>query len=409
MSVRILHGNVLSFARHYKGPRFHAVLCDPPYELGFMGRKWDSSGVAFNPNTWAAIASVCKPGAMLLAFGGTRTFHRIAVAIEDAGWEIRDTVMWVYGQGFPKSHDVSKAIDREAGAQRERISGPKSGGMAALNKGNAAHGYRDSAYYDDGNMMLSPTPATAAAAQWSGYGTALKPAYEPVIVARLPLDGTVAQNAQTHGTGALAIDACRVRATDGYNEYNVTQGINTARTSYEPRRERRTFEPATNGRWPANLIHDGSDEVLTLFPEVKSGIAVRRNGNAGKGLFPVKIAEGSHDSGYGDTGSAARFFYCAKSSTSERGAGLDNGNLHPTVKPLALTEYLARLILPPELDEPRRLFVPFAGVGSECIGAMRAGWECVTGVELMNDAEHPYVDIARQRIDYYAQQETKLI
>lgn len=393
MSATMHYDEITEWAKAYTGPRFHAVMCDPPYELGFMGRKWDSSGVAFSADTWAAIASVCKPGAMLLAFGGTRTFHRIAVAIEDAGWEIRDTLMWVYGQGFPKSHDVSKAIDREAGAARE---------VVGVNPNSRPNMVRVDA------AVLSPrvdapltAPATAAAAQWAGYGTALKPAYEPIIVARLPLDGTVAHNAMTHGTGALAIDACRVEGNTGETNHELGPRGGYGNLDKD-RKNAKWFKRSgghPTGRWPANLIHDGSDEVLALFPEAGGGTSERvvkrarnkgwANSSPGDGVLAVD--------NYGDAGSAARFFYCAKASTSERNAGLESGNTHPTVKPLALTQYLARLILPPELDEPRRLLVPFAGSGSEVIGAMRAGWDEVEGVEL----EHSHVEIARARIAHW--------
>lgn len=359
MTALIHHGEIVEWTRAYTGHRFHAVMCDPPYELGLMGRKWDSSGVAFNPDTWRAIASVCKPGAMLLAFGGTRTFHRIAVAIEDAGWEIRDTIMWVYGQGFPKSLNL---------------------------KG-----------------------------EWSGYGTALKPAYEPVIVARLPLDGTVAQNVQAHGTGALAIDACRVKTTDklGGGTSNGPTTVSECwdrpfrhdadkREHYAQHAREKIAHAESIGRWPANVIHDGSDEVVTLFPDSAGGAfkgptAWKRNNGIGLEEGVTRIGASNAPDNYGDTGSVARFFYCAKASTSERSAGLYERNAHPTVKPLALTEYLARLILPPELDEPRRLFVPFAGSGSEIIGARRAGWDEVEGVEM----ESAHVDIARSRIAHW--------
>ena len=185
-----------------------SIVTDPPYGLSFMGKDWDHGvpGVAF----WEAVLRVAKPGAHLLAFGGTRTFHRLTCAIEDAGWEIRDCLGWLYGSGFPKSHNIG-----------------------------------------------------------AGRGTALKPAWEPVILARKPLVSTVANNVLRYGTGAINIDGCRVGATDGYTENAVTQGVNTARTSYDWRPERMTFAPSPSGRWPANLIHDGSDEVVGVFPETK--------------------------------------------------------------------------------------------------------------------------------------------
>lgn len=376
---RIISGDVLRFAQHYHGPKFHAVLCDPPYELGFMGKSWDSRGVSFRAETWSAIRSLLVPGAHLLAFGGTRTFHRIAIAIEDAGFEIRDTLGWLYGSGFPKSHDVSKAIDREAGAEREVIGKYGQGFRSA---GSGLEGWQRESHKIDKGIT---TPATDSARAWQGYGTALKPAWEPVIVARNPLAGTVAQNAMEHGAGPLNIDGGRVGdeeiTTRGGDKFPNLYG--TYKTAHESKHL---------GRWPANIIHDGSDEITKVM------------------------------------GDAQRFFYCAKASKRERdeglsgfekklpvfgnavGDGLGRGisgtrqdwpraNHHPTVKPIALTEYLARLILPAAAAGERRILVPFAGSGSECIGAMLAGWETIIGVE----REDEYVRIARARMEYYGQ------
>jgi len=390
---RIINGDVLRFAAHYRGERFHGVLCDPPYELGFMGKSWDSRGVSFRAETWSAIRSLLLPGAHLLAFGGTRTFHRIAVAIEDAGFEIRDTIGFLYGSGFPKSHDVSKAIDREAGAEREvlaRHPSPKG-------KPSDGWGHKSEAFIT--------APATDSARAWQGYGTALKPAWEPVIVARNPLAGTVAQNAIEHGAGAMNVDGGRVAYTDDADKASALSGDAFKRKDTSDKGWSRPWmqdeqkiarmnaeakERAQNGRWPANILHDGSDDVAEVM------------------------------------GDAQRFFYCAKASKRERDEGLGDsierrrsdarpnspdmtgkfpdhdgrvrrGNHHPTVKPLALTEYLARLIVPPAHVESR-LLVPFAGSGSECIGAIRAGWRHVVGVE-QNDE---YACIARARIEHHS-------
>jgi DNA modification methylase len=393
---RIISGDVLRFAAHYRGPKFHAVLCDPPYELGFMGKSWDSRGVSFRAETWAAIGSLLAPGAHLLAFGGTRTFHRIAVAIEDAGFELRDTIGWMYGSGFPKSHDVSKAIDREAGAEREVI-GTKIGRDGAKRNPSlhvapmAQNAYGE--YATSSWAQPITAPATDDARAWQGYGTALKPAWEPVIVARNPLVGTVAQNVQSYGAGALNVDGGRV-ATDEELRRAVA-GWQTVYVGGE-RKPVNTFDlhpEGIYGRWPANIIHDGSDEVTEVM------------------------------------GDAQRFFYCAKAGKRERSEGLEEfekklpvggadkwtetdrrkgegvtasprANHHPTVKPIALTEYLARLILPAAVVEDRRILVPFAGSGSECIGAMLAGWETIIGVE----REQEYAKIARARMEYHTRQ-----
>lgn len=236
---------------------------------------------------WATAAlRVAKPGCHLLAFGGTRTFHRLACAIEDAGWEIRDTLMWVYGSGFPKSHDVSKAIDKAAGARRGII------GEYRMPADSTAPGYRPSQGLGYGSNLEASigrpitAPATDAARQWEGWGTALKPAWEPIILARKPLEGTVAENVQKWGTGAINVDGCRVSGEKGV--------------------------PAQNGRWPANLIHDGSEEVLSLFPCSSDGVASGKS----RGFASDGYVGGSGSNyngepiGYGGSGSAARFFKC---------------------------------------------------------------------------------------------------
>lgn len=388
----IINKDIIQFCkdRDFEEPKFHAVLCDPPYELGFMGKTWDSTGIAFDPKTWKAIADQCHPGAYLLAFGGTRTFHRIAVAIEDAGFEIRDTVMWVYGSGFPKSHNVGKAVDKAEGNEREVV----------------GERHRNVKPYDDENGWNENNTTgdhqyTKGTSPWEGYGTALKPAWEPVIIARLPLNGTVAKNAQRYGSGALNIDGTRVGTEEIKTSGGRTPEEQEDKQKHGLMGRLKYLEPLNTihqGRWPANLIHDGSDEVVGMFP------------------------------GEGEK-SAARFFYSAKVSKRERDAGLegfeekqirrlsggdfaDNSgstnsdkagavtrNSHPTLKPLSLTKYLATLILPPKLDQPRRLLVPFAGAGSEVVGALQAGWDEVVGVEQSKE----YVEIAEARIKHWTE------
>jgi site-specific DNA-methyltransferase (adenine-specific) len=314
----------------------------------------------------------------------------MAVRIEDAGFEIRDMIAWVYGSGFPKSLDVSKAIDKAAGAEREVV-GSKLGQpgyhLHAHDGGEAlGRGLSSSTYETRLASSQITAPATEAARQWAGWGTALKPSLEPITVARKPLAGTVAANVLEHGTGALNVDGCRVGANDGYTENAVTQGINTAQTSYVLRRERRTFEPSANGRWPANLIHDGSEEVVGLFPQTTSGdltpyLNQSRNGHAGVNSEWKTVTR------TGDSGSAARFFYCAKASKADRG----EGNTHPTVKPTGLMRYLCRLVTPPGgivLD-------PFMGSGSTGKAAILEGFRFI-GIE--RDAE--YLAIAEARISH---------
>ena len=380
----ILVGDCFEHLRGMGDCSVDAVVTDPPYELGFMGKAWDSSGVAYRVDLWGEVLRVLKPGGHLLAFGGSRTYHRLACAVEDAGFEIRDQIMWVYGSGFPKSLDVSKAIDKAAGAEREVV------GPGRWNHVKGDNERQREVLIRPGGRHDETAPATDAAKRWSGWGTALKPAHEPVVVARRPLVGTVAQNVLLWGTGAINIDECRVGIGEpipgggGYLGGAATRHDGWARPSHD---HSTGVSPHTLGRWPANLIHDGSDEVLEHFP----------------------------DAG----GSAARFFYCAKAGRAERNAGLDglpklhvdfggNGRLgagfnevthgkapspaqnhHPTVKPVALMRYLVRLVTPPD----GVVFDPFLGSGTTAVAAILEGKRWV-GCELTEE----YVPIIEGRV-----------
>jgi DNA modification methylase len=413
MAWTIHHGDCREVMATLDAESVDAIVSDPPYGLSFMGKGWDHGvpGVEF----WIEAMRVAKPGAHLLAFGGTRTYHRLACAIEDAGWEIRDCVMWVYGSGFPKSHDVSKAIDKAAGAEREVIGSKlgQPGYSLTEGKGGLYGGGFGANGTGEGECAIT-APATDAARQWSGWGTALKPAWEPIIVARKPLVGTVAENVLRHGTGGINVDGCRVGTdrTVTLRSGSLGKGIygGDARVGA-------VVNPP--GRWPANVIHDGSEEVVGLFPAErpsKGGAAFGRAGYDG-GWCPAKDA--AKEIGYGDSGSAARFFYCAKASKADRDEGCegleerahqsgmggampvdDDGkerdrfkavsrNHHPTVKPTALMRYLCRLVTPPGgvvLD-------PFTGSGSTGKGAVLEGFRFI-GIE----REAEYVEIARARI-----------
>jgi site-specific DNA-methyltransferase (adenine-specific) len=409
-----------------------AVVCDPPYGLSFMGKDWDHGvpGVAF----WSAALRVAKPGAHLLAFGGTRTFHRLAVAIEDAGWEIRDTVMWVYGSGFPKSHDVGKGIDKAAGAERELV-GSRTYADGRCRDEEPSGVSRHKGKSGSLNGVMSPSvgitaPATDAARQWDGWGTALKPAWEPIIVARKPLEGTVAANVLAHGVGALNIDGCRVgsetisthsRGTNG--AFPKRPGETSAEESGRVQDQREGLDHSERqGRWPANLIHDGSDEVLAGFPQTTSGSGhVRHAGNVSNGGSGYKSKAGTDAYWQGDTGSAARFFYCAKASKADRDEGCEaleerstafndigfdetkrnrqprenkSRNHHPTVKPTALMRYLCKLVTPPA----GTVLDPFMGSGSTGKAARMDGFGFI-GIE--QDAD--YIAIARARIAHAVQ------
>ena len=413
---KINHANIKEWAANYEGELFDGILCDPPYELGFMGKSWDSSGIAFDTEMWADIYKLLKPGGHLLAFSGSRTYHRMAVAIEDAGFEIRDMIEWVYGSGFPKSLNIGKAVDKIQGNEREFISENYRGKNAGKKSGIM------------GQTVERIDTVTKGTSEWEGYGTALKPAHEPCVLARKPIDKgmTVAGNVLKHGTGGLNIDGTRIATTENRSRDNSKVAPDT----FFGGKKRINQVIDNSGRFPANLIHDGSDEVEAVFPDTgKSGVAVRRNGNKSKGIFPVSIAEGSVDVGFNDSGSASRYFYTAKASKRERNAGLEgfeekpatsrmnasmarmeNGvatneraeqskmqNSHPTVKPLSLTKYLATLIKPPTGG---RLLVPFSGSGSEMIGALQAGWEYVEGVEITEE----YIPIAEARIKHWVSQ-----
>jgi site-specific DNA-methyltransferase (adenine-specific) len=414
MSWNIYHGDCREVMQTLHPESVDSIVSDPPYGLSFMGKGWDHGvpGVEF----WTEALRVAKPGAHLLAFGGTRTYHRLACAIEDAGWEIRDCVMWVYGSGFPKSHDVSKAIDKAAGAEREVV-GPKVTGDGHIqNRKNGTNEYGTFKISQDGIDMLT-APATDAARQWSGWGTALKPAWEPIIVARKPLIGTVAENVLTHGTGGINVDGCIVGTDGGTAKGNPPKdesngifghGINGACDILD----------IGKGRWPANLIHDGSEEVVGLFPRAAGASApVRGSEQSTTGQNGI-LGHFNRVPGpfHGDSGSAARFFYCAKASKADRDEGCDglptirvkmnNGNdaagdpasdrftkmarnHHPTVKPTDLMRYLCRLVTPPGgvvLD-------PFTGSGSTGKAAILEGFRFI-GIE----REAEYVDIAKARI-----------
>lgn len=323
-----------------------SIVTDPPYELGFMGKSWDASGIAFNVEVWQEALRILKPGGFLLAFSGSRTYHRMAVAIEDAGFEIRDQIMWVYGSGFPKSHDVSKAIDKAAGAERERIS--YKGGIAS---GSGNYGGGQSVIHN--GTKNSDKPVTDMAKQWQGWGTALKPAHEPIVVARKPLIGTVAENVLTFGTGGLNIDASRI-GTEGGTRKEPSNDKSTT-FSVGAYLNQKAGTPIDAGRWPANFIHDGSDEVVEFL------------------------------------GEPSKFFYCAKASKRDRNEGLAQSNHHPTVKPTDLMRYLCRLV-----TQPCGLILdPFMGSGSTGKAAVLEGFSFI-GIE--QSAE--YVEIANARIKF---------
>lgn len=358
-----------------------SIVTDPPYELGFMGKKWDSTGIAYNVDVWRECLRVLKPGGHLLAFGGTRTYHRMACAIEDAGFEIRDQIQWLYGSGFPKSMDISKAIDKAAGATREIVGTYET------------HDIRSNGLMDKkGSIEVDITaPSTPKARQWQGWGTALKPANEPICVARKPIsEKTIAENVMKWGTGGLNIDGCRI-GTEVRN--NPQAGfIRRGRTDEEvflgtdKNRPEGTVE--VTGRFPANVILD--EEAGKLLDEqtgiLKSGSNCVRT-KTGSFLEHGGLGKaGDVQVTYGDSGGASRFFYCAKASKKERG----EGNTHPTVKPLSLIKYLITLVTPLNgicLD-------PFEGSGTHQRACIALGFNYI-GFEIDKD----YFKIIQSRAD----------
>jgi DNA modification methylase len=471
VTVRILIGDCTVRLKELRDNSVDSVVCDPPYHLtsivkrfgsenaapakvgktgayarasrGFMGQTWDGGDVAFRPATWAEILRVLKPGGHLVAFSGTRTYHRMAVAIEDAGFEVRDMLSWLYGSGFPKSLDVSKAIDKRPGVARhaefaealkaamrakgytntfdvaEKVVGRRTGAVANWQKyqfpeakwwpalrdlldmsgewdGVIAEAERAKTGERDGNLLaVAPgqandrsatvlditAPATEAAREWQGWGTALKPACEPICLARKPLsEKSVAANVLKWGTGAINVDGCRIEAAEALVRPSIERHDNAvigkgfgAGTQVEPQ-----------GRWPANVCHDGSDEVVAGFPETQNG---GQNWTSAErdGMFGVRKSGIAETNLAGDAGSAARFFYCAKAATEERG----EGNNHPTVKPVALMEWLVKMVTP----KGGTVLDPFMGSGSTALACDRLQFDFI-GCELSPE----YAAIAEARI-----------
>jgi site-specific DNA-methyltransferase (adenine-specific) len=397
--INLLHGDCLEQMKTLDDNSVDSIVSDPPYGISFMAKKWDYDVPSVE--VWKEAMRVLKPGGHALIACGTRTQHRMVVNIEDAGFEIRDVVSWIYGSGFPKSLNVSKAIDKAAGAEREKVPNPRAKQQTAAIGTNVLGDY-------NACDTISPTPATDAAKQWDGWGTALKPACEFFTLCRKPLsEKTIAANVLKWGTGGINIDACRVEGEMG-KDRSLSTPRRTDNTKFGKANE--TINPQSPlGRFPANLIHDGSQEVLELFPE--TGKSSKRpptgkpkytgtdgDSNAMKGSSTIdNTVRGHSDNG----GSAARFFYCAKASKKDRNEGLPTmsenhessekvGNTHPTVKPTALMAYLCRLITPTGgvvLD-------PYMGSGSTGKAAVREGFSFV-GCELDKD----YFDIATARVN----------
>jgi len=486
----IINSDAVKWAREYTGDKFHALLCDPPYHLisgnisfdwsnlggsksvtnkdgrghkkksGFMGKQWDGGDVAFDPATWEAFKGVLHDGAFCMAFASSRGWHRLAVAIEDAGFIIHPSIFgWAYGSGFPKATRIDTQVDKAAGAEREIV-----GKQTWTNGGGSTYEMRMGEKVEVVQDITAP--ATPLAEAWAGhrYGLqALKPALEPIIVFQKPYKGKPVENITRTGAGALNIDGGRIGT--GAKKWETPRGGIWATDSEAS--AKLIDNPA--GRWPANFILTDAEAARRLDEQsgtLTSGKLLTHHKRGGNGLngtktFSIRDRTGEACSFGGDSGGSSRFFYNvaqqldeadavkyqAKASRKERDAGLDgmdkkkdahnlssnacarcgkrvkrngsgNGcecgdlretikletttrNPHPTVKPLDLSRYLATLLLPPDLYAPRRIFIPFAGVGSEMIGAILAGWEDVTGVELTDE----YIPIAEARIKHWSKRQ----
>ena len=331
-------GNSLEVLKTLPENSIDSIVTDPPYEIDFMGKKWDSSGIAYNTELWTECMRVLKPGGMLLAFGATRTYHRMVVAIEDSGLAIKNQLGWMFGSGFPKGLNIGKAIDDKFGLTREVI------GKRKFPDGSEARATsRTGGFNEDKGQAVVTAPASPEAKQWEGWNTQLKPAFEPICLAQKPLEGNYVDNILKWGVGGLNIDGCRIGIESGDDIFaknpHTVGGFGHADAKVYGDSEGSLFS-ASNGRYPSNLIIDDSEEVSELFPD-----------------------------GQGNSGSTSRFFYVAKTNKQDRNEGLETPNGHLTVKPTELMRYLVRLITP----KGGVVLDPFNGSGSTGKACMYEG------------------------------------
>lgn len=381
----IIHGNSLQELKKLQGSSIDSVVTDPPYGLAFMNKKWDYD--VPSKELWTEVLRVLKPGGHLLSFGGTRTYHRMVVNIEDAGFEIRDQIQWLYGSGFPKSHNISKGIDKKFGAEREVVGeNPNHRGQSQM-----INPYTKS-LGQDGSITK---PSTDLAKQYDGYGTALKPANEPICLARKPLsEKTIVDNVLKWGVGGINVDGCRVDGKPRTTHKDGNVVTCEAASGHMKGKKPHGPEPGPQGRFPANIILDEkaaemldeqSGELKTNSTGKGNNVNGSKNINIGGGITPAGIKS--------ETGGASRFFYVAKASKRERNEGLDveNGetNFHPTVKPIKLMQYLTRLVTPKD----GTVLDPFMGSGTTGIACKKEGFDFV-GIELSQE----YFEIAEKRL-----------
>lgn len=433
---QILEGDCLEQLDKLEPNSIDCIITDPPYELHFMGKGWDNAGVSFNKETWKKCLDVLKPGGYLLAFGGTRTYHRIACAVEDAGFEIRDCIMWLYGSGFPKSMNIGLAVDKKLGNESKVVGEGRSGGTSR-------------AYQSEETTTAGAYQLKEAQNEWKGWGTALKPSYEPIIVARKPFKGSLVDNVMEYGVGGINIDECRI----DYNGETPNIGGRAKHTRGEGYGFKALGDECvanTQGRFPANTIltYDENDyeEVCGGFPQSKGGSGKGfKKDDYGFGETATNFGRGDFKP-YNDNGSAARYFYCAKASKKDRDEGLDeleekktgelqggrkegsagsimlneNGttrvnpyagtgapkkNSHPTVKPTSLMQYLVRLVSP----KGATILDPFMGSGSTGKAVMLENKERDMDYKFIGIEKDPrYCEIAEKRIAYAANENAKI-
>ena len=429
---KIINGNSLEVLDTFEENSIDAIITDPPYELGFMGKGWDKSGIAYNVELWKKALRVLKCGGYLLAFGGSRTFHRIACAVEDAGFEIRDTIMWLYGSGFPKSMNIGLMLDKKNGIDNRtgeiRTNGNKGGGINTFD--------------DDNYVWKNQFDVRKATNEWASWGTQLKPAFEPIIVARKPVEGSIVDNVIKYGVGGINIDECRVPLESNYKAPKRSQEsqdyVNSRKGQTQCDLGGKGENAGANelGRFPANVIHDGSDDVLKDMP-VGSTTGHRSEESINNCIESRKVKKGNsqcdiggdidHITEYTDSGSASRYFYCAKASKKDRDGGLigfeekqvgslaggDNNkeelddvsqrfrtikkNIHPTVKPVELMQYLVRLVSP----KGATILDIFNGSGSTGKAVMFENRERDANYKYIGiELDPEYCKISESRIDY---------
>jgi len=386
MFNQVIQGDCLIKLKELEDNSVDSIVTDPPYELGFMGKSWDNTGIANNVEMWKECLRVLKPGGHLLTFSGTRTYHRMACAIEDAGFEVRDMIEWVYGSGFPKSHNIGLRLDQKLGLQGFR--GKETSFSAKVIQQKYKDG-RDKVL-ENGKAVEKYEGKSEIAKQYQGWGTALKPAHEPICMARKPLaEKTVAENCLKYGTGGINIDESRV-GTEGAR--TNTGGWQAEMVGGKVENGGVKSEIKDYGRFPANLIHDNSEEVRECFPEQKSS-GNRVNVQYKNPNNPVVNFGGGIKNDFNDSGNASRFFksilYYPKASKSERTAQGTITNGHPTIKPIALMEYLIKMVTP----KGGTVLDPFAGSGSTLVAAKQNGYQYI-GIEMTEE----YIPIIEARL-----------